>query len=40
MLAFVMLIVFGAGIAHMIKTAKFGKAFAFGEILSVIRRVG
>lgn len=39
-IAFVMLIVLGAGIAHMIKTAKFGKAFAFGEIFSVIGRIG
>jgi hypothetical protein len=38
--AFVMLILLAAGIAHMIKTGKFGKAFAFGEILSVIRRIG
>jgi hypothetical protein len=38
--AFVMLILLAAGIAHMIKTGKFGKAFAFGEILSVIGRIG
>jgi hypothetical protein len=38
--AFVMLILLAAGIAHMIKTGKFGKAFAFGEILNVIGRVG
>jgi hypothetical protein len=38
--AFVMLILLAAGIAHMIKTGKFGKAFAFGEILSVIGKIG
>ncbi len=37
---FFMLIVLAAGVAHMIKTGKFGKAFAFGEIFDVIRRVG
>lgn len=39
-LAFVMLIILGIGIAHMIKTGKFGKAFAFGEILSSIGKIG
>jgi hypothetical protein len=40
LVAFVMLILLAAGIAHMIKTGKFGKAFAFGEILNVIRKIG
>jgi len=40
LLAFAMLIVLAAGIAHMIKTAKLGKAFAFGEIFSIIGRIG
>jgi len=40
MLAFVFLIFLGVGIAHMVKTGKFGKAFAFGEILSIIGRIG
>lgn len=39
-LAFLALIVLGAAIAHMIKKDKFGKAFAFGEILDVIRGIG
>ncbi|MCJ7506411.1 DUF4013 domain-containing protein [Candidatus Bathyarchaeota archaeon] len=39
-LAFIMLIVVAAGIAHMTKTGSFGKAFAFGEILGVIRKIG
>lgn len=40
LLAFVFLIFLGVGIAHMVKTGKFGKAFAFGEILSIIGRIG
>ena len=39
-LAFLALIVLGAAIAHMIEKGKFGKAFAFGEILDVIREIG
>jgi hypothetical protein len=39
-IAFVMLIILAAGIAHMIKTGKFGKAFAFGEILGIIGKIG
>ncbi len=39
-LAFFALIVLGGAIAHMIKEKKFGKAFAFGEILGVIRGIG
>ena len=37
-LAFLVLIILGAAIAHMIKKGKFSKAFAFGEILDAIRR--
>ena len=33
-------IILAVGMAHMIKTGKFGKAFAFGEILSIIRGIG
>ena len=40
LLAFVLLVFLGVGIAHMVKTGKFGKAFAFGEILSIIGRIG
>ena len=40
LLVFVFLIFLGVGIAHMVKTGKFGKAFAFGEILSIIGRIG
>lgn len=39
-LAFLALIVLGAAIAHMIKKGRFSKAFAFGEILGVIRGIG
>ncbi len=39
-LAFFFLIILGGGIAHMIKSGRFGKAFAFGEILSIIRGIG
>ena len=35
-----LLIFLAVGIAHMIKTGKFGKAFAFGEILRIIRGIG
>ncbi len=35
-----LLIFLAVGIAHMIKTGKFGKAFAFGEILKIIRAIG
>jgi hypothetical protein len=40
LVAFVMLILLAAGIAHMIKTGKFSKAFAFGEILAMIKKIG
>jgi hypothetical protein len=40
LIAFVMLILLAGGIAHMIKTDKFGKAFSFGEILGIIRKIG
>ena len=39
-LAFVILIFLAAAIAHMVKTGQFGKAFALGEILSLIRKIG
>jgi len=38
--AFLMLIILAAGVAHMIKTGKFGKAFAFGEIFGVLGKIG
>lgn len=40
LLAFVILIFLGAAIAHMVKTGLFGKAFAFGEVLDVVRKIG
>jgi len=39
-LAILILIVLAVGLAHMVKTGKFGKAFAFGEIFSIIRGIG
>ena len=39
-IAFFMLLLLAVGLAHMIKSGKFGKAFAFGEILSIIRGIG
>jgi predicted RNA-binding Zn-ribbon protein involved in translation (DUF1610 family) len=39
-LGLALLIVLDVGLAHMIKTGKFGKAFAFGEIFGVIRGIG
>ncbi len=39
-LAIIMLILLAVGIAHMIKTGKFGKAFAFSEIFAIIRGIG
>jgi hypothetical protein len=39
-LAFLMLIILAAGIAHMVKTGKFSKAFAFGEIFKLIGKIG
>lgn len=39
-LAIVLLILLGVGLAHMLKTGKFGKAFAFGEILSIVKSIG
>jgi hypothetical protein len=35
-----LLIILAVGVAHMVKTGKFGKAFAFGEILNIIRGIG
>ena len=40
LVTFVTLIVLAAGVAHMTKTGSFGKAFAFGEILGIIRKIG
>jgi hypothetical protein len=39
-LAFVVAIFFAMGIAHMLRTNNFGKAFAFGEIRQIIGRIG
>lgn len=39
-LALAALVILGVGIAHMIRTGKFGKAFAFREIFSIIRGIG
>jgi len=38
--AFFMLIVLAAGVAHMIKSGKFGKAFAFSEIFGLLGKIG
>lgn len=39
-LAIILLILLGVGLAHMLKTGKFGKAFAFGEILNIVKAIG
>jgi len=39
-LAILLSIILGVGLAHMIKTGKFGNAFAFGEIFHIIRGIG
>jgi hypothetical protein len=39
-LVFILLIFSAMGIAHMLKTNRFGKAFAFGEIKQTIDRIG
>lgn len=39
-LAFILLLILSIGTAHMIKTGKLGKAFAFGEIFSIIGSIG
>ena len=39
-LAILLLIILAVGVAHMIKTGKFGRAFAFGEIFHIIRGIG
>jgi RNA polymerase subunit RPABC4/transcription elongation factor Spt4 len=39
-LAIILAIILGVGLAHMIKTGKFGNAFAFGEIFAIIRGIG
>jgi RNA polymerase subunit RPABC4/transcription elongation factor Spt4 len=36
----ILLIILGVGWAHMLKTGKFGKAFAFGEILDIVKAIG
>jgi len=38
--AFFMLIILAVGIAHMIKTGSFGKAFAFGELFGMLGKIG
>jgi MFS family permease len=40
LLGIILLLLLAAGMAHMLKTRKFGKAFAFGEILRIIRGIG
>lgn len=40
LLGIILLLLLAVGIAHMLKTGKFGKAFAFGEILGIIRSIG
>lgn len=40
LVAFAMLILLAAGLAHMIKSNSFGKAFAFSQILRLIGRIG
>ena len=39
-LAFFFLLILSVGIAHMTRTRKFGKAFAFGEIFGIIHGIG
>jgi hypothetical protein len=39
-LAIILLTLLSVGLAHMIKTGKFGKAFAFGEIFGIIGGIG
>jgi hypothetical protein len=39
-LAFVLAVFFAMGMAHMLRTNSFGKAFAFGEIRQIIGRIG
>lgn len=39
-LAFFFLLILSVGIAHMTRTGKFGKAFAFGEIFGIIHGIG
>ena len=39
-LGFFLLILLGVGIAHMVKTRRFSKAFAFGEIIKIISGIG
>jgi hypothetical protein len=39
-LCFILLVLLGVGIAHMVKSGKFSKFFAFGEILRIINGIG
>ena len=39
-LGFILLILLGVGIAHMVKTGKFSKAFSFSEIIKIISGIG
>jgi len=39
-IAFFLAIILATGIIHMIKNNSFGKAFAFGDILAVIKKIG
>lgn len=40
LLGVILLLLLAVGLAHMLKTGKFGKAFAFGEILGIISSIG
>jgi len=40
LLGIILLLLLAVGVGHMLKTGKFGKAFAFGEILSIIGSIG
>ncbi|HKM79231.1 MAG TPA: DUF4013 domain-containing protein [Candidatus Bathyarchaeia archaeon] len=40
LLGFILLILLGVGMAHMVKTGKFSKAFAFGEIIKILNGIG
>lgn len=39
-LGLLLMTLLGVGTAHMAKTGKFGKAFAFGEIINILNRIG
>lgn len=40
LLAFVILVILGIAVAHMVKTGQFGKAFALHEVLNIIQKIG